>query len=266
MSGYPQLTGNEAGNGVSSTVEYQNMDNGTPLINAYRRRQCGCQWVFLLVGGILTVLNFAVYLVLAIEDVDGAEHMKYTQFQVGNGIASIVIALATMWITVEDRGEHLLVAWGPCRCFLCGMGKEKIKYSNIRSYQISKTCFFGMGLLGAVKLFNTCSCCCGDMASLCGQQTIQLTINERPQALDADDVENWCCENCCIRCCCGERGYWCGKGCCFQPCCNPCDVNCCAMSTIFISTNDPNGLMQLLDQKVGNSNSRVMNDGGMATI
>lgn len=55
MSGYPQLTGNEAGNGVSSTVEYQNMDNGTPLINAYRRRQCGCQWVFLLVGGTLSV-------------------------------------------------------------------------------------------------------------------------------------------------------------------------------------------------------------------
>lgn len=113
--------------------------------------------------GILAVLNFALYLVLAIEDLDGAEHMKYTQFQVGNGIASIVIALATMWITVEDRGEHLLVAWGPCRCFLCGMGKEKIKYSNIRSYQISKTCFFGMGLLGAVKVqyIKHIIFCCG---------------------------------------------------------------------------------------------------------
>ena len=102
--------------------------------------------------GICAICSFAVYIVLLVEEVDGAEHMTYTQWQVGNGISAIILALATMWITVEDRGEHLLVAWGPCRCFLCGMGKEKIKYSDIRSYQISKTCWFGMGLLGAVKV------------------------------------------------------------------------------------------------------------------
>jgi len=261
-SGYPLLKDEEAGNGTTSNVEYQAMSTS----GTYKRRQCGCQWVFLLLGGLCLIASFGAYVVLKVEGEDDiAASMAYTQWQLGNAIGAIAIALATLWVTVEDQGDHLVVAWGPCRCFLCGAGKEKIKYSNIRSYQISKTCWFGVGLLGAVKLFNTCSCCCGEMASLCGQQTVQLTIKERPQALGADDGDNWCCENCCIRCCCGERGFYCGKGCCFQPCCNPCDVNCCAVSTIFISTNDANGLMQLLDQKVGNSNAAVM-DGGMATI
>jgi len=265
MSGYPQLGGDTAGNGVSSNVEYHNMDNA-PLMNAYRRKQCGCLGVLLLIGGIMVLCDFSIYIALSVADQPGAEHLRYTQLMVGNGVTAILIALATMWITVEDRGQFLLVQWGPCRCFLCGQGKEKILYKNIRSYQLSKTCWFGMGLFGAIKLFNTCSCCCGDMGSLFGQHTIALTINERAQALGADDVENWWCENCCIRTCCGESGYWCGRGCCFQPCCNPCDANCCVVNTVYISTNDPNGLMQLLDQKTG-SNSRLMEGaGGMATI
>merc|ERR1712242_594725 len=105
--------------------------------------------------GILAILNFVAYIVLEVNGNDAGDRLKYSQYDIGNAIAAIFVALATMWITVEDRGEHLLVAWGPCRCFLCGSGKEKIKYSDIRTYQLTKTCWFGAGLIGAVKLYVT---------------------------------------------------------------------------------------------------------------
>jgi len=266
MSGYPQLGGNTTGNGVPSNVEYQNMDSGNALMGGYKRKQCGLYGVLMLIGAVSSFIGGVVKLVLAYNSDDDDEAHAFSGYSdISNAITFGLIALAALYIIVEDRGDHLVVAWGPCRCFMCGAGKEKIPYSDINSYQVTKTCWFGAGLFGAVKLFNTCSCCCGDMASLCGQTTVQLSIKERPQGLGADDEENMCLENCCIRCCCGERGYYCGKGCCFQPCVNPCNANCCAVNTLYISTNDPNGLMQLLDQKVGR-NSEQLGSEGVAMI
>ena len=64
----------------------------------------------------------------------------------------------------------------------------------------------------------------------------------------ADDMD-CCLEKCCLNSFYGENGKYIGKGCCFQPCCNPCNANCCMMNTIYVSTNDPRGLMNLLNTR-----------------
>eukprot|EP00483_Globobulimina_turgida_P002202 UN02204 len=146
-----------------------------------------------------------------------------------------------LWIQVEDRGDHLLLTTGPCRWAVCGCGKEKIPYRNIRDFGVTQTCFYGRGIhhCSSVKLFNQCSCCCGDnRARCCGHKTIRLTINERPQGLGAKDPGDCCWEKCCLSCFCGENGSWIGRGCCFQSCFNPCNADCCAMNTVFISNHD----------------------------
>ena len=186
----------------------------------------------------------------------------------GYAICGILWGIATMWTQIEDRGDYLLLTYGPCRWLLCGMGKEKVYYRNIRDYQISKSCFYGFGLpsCSSIKLFNTCSCCCGDNGSLCGHKTIKLTIKERPQGLNAIDDSDCCCESCCLRLFYGDNGHYIGKGCCCQPVCNPCDANCCAMNTIFLSTNDVNGVLQLLTQKADGAADGNANDGTYAVI
>ena len=213
-------------------------------------------------GGILSFIGAVTY----DEDEDNGTDSTtedsdyyYDEDDAYNGIIYAILlfcwGLSTVWTQIEDRGDYLLITYGPCRWLLCGMGKEKVYYRNIRDYQISKSCFYGFGIpcCTSIKLFNTCSCCCGDAnASFCGHKTVKLTIRERPQGLHAiDDNEDCCAEKCCLQCCYGDNGDYCGKGCCCQPCCNPCDANFCAMNTIFVSTNDVEGVMQLLNEKAG---------------
>eukprot|EP01084_Bolivina_argentea_P004346 8270_1 len=142
------------------------------------------------------------------------------------------------------------------------MGKEKIRYRDIHHVSVSRSCFYGFGIpcCTSIKLFNTCSCCCGDGAECCRHQTIKLTIKERPQGEGATDEDNCFCEQCCLQCCCGDRGEYLGKGACFECCCNPCDANFCIMNTVFVSTNDADGVLQLLNDKRQNRN-----DGDAAT-
>ena len=171
-------------------------------------------------------------------------------------------AFATIWTQIEDREDHLLITYGPWRFFLCGMGKEKIPYDIITDFEITQTCSYGFGIpnCSTIKLFNTCSCCCGrnhtggGNPSFCGQKTIRITIKERPQGQDAIDDNDCCLERCCLASFCGNRGKYIGKGCCCQPLCNPCNANCCMMNTIFVSTNDPQGLFRLLNEKTGRNN------------
>ena len=173
------------------------------------------------------------------------------------GILLILWGISTIWVNVEDRGDHLLIRYGPCRWMLCGMGKEKIPYRSIKDYEVTQTCFYGWGIGpggicngSSVKLFNTCSCCYGYNGKCCKHKTIRLTIKERPQAQNALDENgnDCCCEKCFFKACCGENGRYIGKGCCFQPCCNPCNANCCMVNTVFISTNDEDGLIALLNE------------------
>ena len=89
----------------------------------------------------------------------------------------------------------------------------------------------------------------------CGQKTVRLTVNERMFGHEAGDDADCCLESCCLENCfgavCEEQcmGRAKGEGCCFAVCFNPCGVNCCAMNTMYISTNDPQGLVNLLNQK-----------------
>lgn len=215
----------------------------------YCRRQPAFFGWMMLIGGILTLAGAVV----------GEQYNN-----AGNGIAYIIMGLATMYFQVEDKGDYLLVTSGPMRWGLCGEGKEKIKYADIRDYEVSKTCFFGFGMpcCTSVKLFNSCTCCCnccgGDMGGCCVQRTVRLTIKERMQAQGARDPDDCCLEALCLENCCGDACLSCGACGCCQSVCNPCGANCCAINTVFISTNDPQGLIELLNAKVtGNGAQKV---------
>lgn len=210
---------------------------------------------FMFISGILSIAS-AVANILS-EEATADQNL-------GNGIAYCVIGLAIMYFQVEDKGDYLLVTSGPMRCGLCGEGKEKIKYSDIRDYEVTKTCFWGFGMpcCTSVKLFNSCTCCCaccgGDMGGCCIQRTIRLSIKERMQAKDARDPDDCCLEGFCLDNCCGDACLTCGAGACLRSVCNPCGANCCAINTVFISTNDPKGLIDLLNSKVtGNGAQKV---------
>jgi len=178
-----------------------------------------------------------------------------------NVILYILWGLGYLWIEVADKGDHLLVASGPCRWAWCGWGKEKVKYSEIRDYEITKTCWLytpGQCCTG-VRIMNQCSCCqcgcCGPAGSMvggcCSQRTVRLTVNERMMGHGAGDDNDCFLEKCCLANCFGEVCVARGMGLCFQPCCNPCKVNCCAMNTMYVSTNDAEGLVALLNNKTG---------------
>ena len=59
-----------------------------------------------------------------------------------NVILYIAWGLSFLWIEVADKGDYLLVTTGPCRWLMCGWGKEKVKYSDVRDFQIVKSCWF----------------------------------------------------------------------------------------------------------------------------
>lgn len=171
----------------------------------------------------------------------------------------VLISCAQIWTQVEDKGDYLLVTYGPCRWILCGMGKEKIYYDNIHKYTETRSCMYGAGIphCSGVKLFNTCSCCCRGIRC-CGHKIIRLTIDERMQAFDAFDMHYDCCwESLCFNTLCGKHAEYVGKGCCCQKCFNPCNNNCCAMNQVYISTNDMEGLMRLLDAKCSDGSTVV---------
>merc|ERR1712013_291865 len=208
----------------------------------YKERQCGCFWVFYLIGGIIGIVTFISSM--------ASGHYLVTNDIVG-AVIILIWAAASAWTQVEDMDHYLLVTYGPVRWLLCGMGKEKVLYSRITDFSLTQTCTYGVGCNCAyptIKLFNTCSCCCGG-ASLCGQKTVQIGIRERPHGGGAGDDGDCCLEACCLANCYGENGKYIGKGCCCQPICNPCNANCCMVNTLFVSTNDPEGLLRLLEEK-----------------
>lgn len=185
----------------------------------------------------------------------------------GQPVCYILTGIALLWIEVADKGDYLLVTSGPCRWFLCGWGKEKVQYSEIRDYEVVKSCWYTipeMGMCTGVRILNQCSflqlSCCGPAGTLkggcCGHKTVRLTIDDRMFGHNAADDDTDCClENCCLKNCFGAKcagecaGGVCGEGCIFSKCFNPCGANCCSMNTMYISTNDAEGLIALLDSK-----------------
>jgi len=221
----------------------------------YCKRQVGLIGILLIVSGVAQLGNLATGEVNTMVNA------------IVNCIVYCLMGLGMLWFQVEDKGDYLLVTSGPCRWMMCGWGKEKVKYSEIRDYETTKTCLFGEPgyPCTGIRLMNQCSCCqcgfCAPSASYlsggcCGQTTIRLAINERHFGTDAHDPERDCClEGCCLRNCFGAKcgqpclGGVCGEGCIFSMCFNPCGVNCMTMNTMFISTNDPQGLIALLNNK-----------------
>eukprot|EP00483_Globobulimina_turgida_P009162 UN09181 len=211
--------------GTQPLPTHQGNPYGSQPVIAYHKRQIGCIGILCIIGGLGAFLGGIGSVLAGVYDETS---------NIFTGIIWITIGLAMLWIQVEDRGEYLLLTTGPCRWALCGCGKEKFYYRNIRDYAVTQTCFYGFGIhsCSSVKLFNNCSCCCGG-GSCCGHKTVRLTINERPQGLGAKDSGDCCWESCCLSCFCGERRHYIGKGCCFQSLCNPCNANCCAINTVF---------------------------------
>lgn len=227
----------------------------------YTKRQVGLIGILLIVSGVCQFGN--IY---------DAEEEGITNESIVNCIVGFIIytlmGLSFIWIEVADKGDYLLVTTGPCRFLECGWGKEKVQYSEIRDYEISKTCWLttpGLCCTG-VRLMNQCSCCqcgcCGPAGSLaggcCEHKTVRITINERGFGHNAADESDCCLEKCCLNNCFGANCYEAecggrkkGEGCCFATCFNPCGVNCCAMNTMYVSTNDAQGLINLLNEKTG---------------
>jgi len=227
--------------------------------SGYRKRQVGLLGIMLIIGGVASLLNIVTPLLV---DDDDSSIVAIIE-PIIDCIVYCLLGLGFLWIEVEDKGDHLLVITGPCRWTWCGFGKEKIKYSEIRDYEVSQTCWLStpeVCCLG-LRILNQCSCiqcgCCGPAGSMpggcCSQRTVRLTINERMMAHGAADAGDCCLEKCCLNNCFGEVCISRGMGCCFQPCCNPCKVNCCAVNTVYLSTNDVQGLLQVLNQKTGKS-------------
>ena len=260
----------------NATESTENNEDEPQTIVGYKMRQCGCLWILYILGGMIYINLYIIYIyiytyihilyylglgllgrfieILLLNYWADSNSLIY-------GILLICWALATIWTQIEDRGDHLLLTYGPWRWCLCGMGKEKIPYDLITDFEITKTCSYGFGInCNTVKLFNTCSCFCGPSAKCCKQNTVRITFKERPQALGAMDDDDCFCERCCFNCFCGEKGRYIGKGCCFQPFCNPCNANCCMMNTIFVSTNDAQNLMALLAEKTGRNNDGKAKD------
>jgi len=252
---------------VQSNADYKQMGptSGGPLVG-YESKQCGCIGVLALIAsiGYFAAGAALIGLLATGHDLDDSDLDSDSDSDgalggyaygigdcIGYGIGLFLCGMATMFIYVRDGGDHLILETGPCRWMICGFGVEKIKYEDIYHYSVSRSCFYGFGLpcYTSVKLFNSCSCCCGEMASACGHSTVKLTIKERPQAEGAIDEDTCCLEKCCLNCFCGENGEWLGKGCCCQPCINPCNSNFCIMNTVFVSTNDPDGFVRLLHEK-----------------
>merc|ERR1719273_1527663 len=79
------------------------------------------------------------------------------------------------------------------------------------------------------------------------------------RAWEESPERDCCLEGCCLRNCFGAKcseqclGGVCGEGCIFSMCFNPCGVNCMTMNTMYISTNDPQGLISLLNNKTNKS-------------
>eukprot|EP00483_Globobulimina_turgida_P002381 UN02383 len=153
-------------------------------MGGYKRRQCGCLWLFYIIGGLVGLGGFVV--TIFVSDVYVDTNILYC-------IILLCWGLATIWTQIEDCGDHLLITYGPCRWMLCGMGKEKIPYNLIRDFQVTQTCYYGFGLnCNTVKLFNTCSCCCGEMGKCCGHNVVRITISERIQGQGAVDDTDCC--------------------------------------------------------------------------
>lgn len=113
--------------------------------NAYYQRQVGLLGILLIISGIAQLAR------LATSDWG----------VIGIAIFEVLWGLGFLWIEVEDKGESLLVTTGPCRWTWCGWGKEKVKYSEIRDYDIAKTCMLtmpGSFCTGVMDTYFMCRC------------------------------------------------------------------------------------------------------------
>ena len=107
----------------------------TPATTGYCKRQVGLIGILLILSGIAQIGNVVV-------------NQNYSA--IGNVVGYVIMGLGFLWIEISDKGDYLLVTTGPCRWFLCGWGKEKVKYSEIRDYGITKSCWFGVpGVCGS---------------------------------------------------------------------------------------------------------------------
>jgi len=235
-------------------------EQAASMADGYCKRQIGLIGIMLLIGGVAAIAGGVVSIVFATDERPANPN------SIGQGIGMIITGLGFLYIDVEDKGDYLLVTSGPFRWCLCGWGKEKVKYSEITDFSTAKTCWYSIpeyACCTGVRLMNQCSCtqmdCCGSNmlvggAGCCSQRTVRLTIKERNFGHEAVDGDECCLEKCCLERCFGATcsqdcfGGPCGEGCCFS-CCNPCGVNCCSMNTMYISTNDPEGLIDLLKNK-----------------
>jgi len=114
-------------------------DNGQAVESAgqtsgYRQRQVGMIGIICIIVGVASLADC----------VDGAINDDLVSI-INGAVRSIIyclIGLGFLWFQVEDKGDHLMVTSGPCRWLLCGWGKEKVQYSEIRDFQTTKTCLF----------------------------------------------------------------------------------------------------------------------------
>ena len=209
-----------------NTPDIQSVNNTNPVKKRYNVRQWGCLWILFI---FLSYICFMVAMNINIIDCTSSllrVFLFYCSTQ------CLFWGISTIWLNIEDCGDYLLIRHGPCRWMSNGLGREKVQYTEIKSYDTT----FGFRCFDKVKVFNTCSCCCGYNAKCCCcQKTIRLKIK---------DGDECCWETFCISYCGG-----CNSGCYNFVCCDVCCFCCRNIHSIFISTNDADGLIALLNEK-----------------
>ena len=108
-------------------VQTTDTPQDTSASTGYCKRQVGLLGILLIISGIGSV---------------GQVLMRDNYGAGVNVILYIAWGLSFLWIEVADKGDYLLVTTGPCRWLMCGWGKEKVKYSDVRDFEIVKSCWF----------------------------------------------------------------------------------------------------------------------------
>ena len=135
--------------------------NSVDSVHGYNQKQAGLLWLACFAYGLYSLLL-------------GSFTSDCNWDMIILGILLILWSSGIQWTQVQDKEDHLLLTWGPLRWILCGMGKEKIGYEDIKDYSITNTCFYGFGIpcCTGLKLFTTCSCGCKQDSSITCQRNI----------------------------------------------------------------------------------------------
>lgn len=212
----------------------------TSLNIGFKDKQYGCIGLLLVIISLASIIA-SIVLYLYIPNDTNDDYTVYIAVQASRmlfyGIFFLFIGLGQLYIEVEDDGDCLLVNYGPFRHCLCGFGKSKIRYRDIKDYEISRSCAYGVGVIFGSKLFSSCSI---GLPCFFKHEIIRITVKERYVGHDVLDVNDCCLEYCCMRCCCdgniNGNAEHCGNGFICQ-CCNGCKANCLRYNTFYISTN-----------------------------